>query len=473
MLPPDVLRALRRAAVAALAGCYLLIGPAWIASAHAEPPPQLPSDPTLAALIQQSLAARPELASAMAAVRASEERVGQSRALPDPMLQLGVQNDGFKSIEVGRTETSYVSLMASQTFPWPGKLRLQGNVAARDAEVARSAIVRVRLSTEAEVRRAYLELVLARQRATLLDEVEAIWRKALGVARAMYETGGASQTDLLRAQLELQRIKQRRVALETEAKLRVQALNRLRNHPLDEPIATPTRVDEQPALEPLRAVFSERAALARSPELAAARVAVLRSGESTALAERRRYPDFTVGTGIMYRGQMPPMWQVTLAAPVPLFSAGKQRHAAAESRALTQAAKNDVAALRQLIVLRTSERRAAFNAALETLAIYRQGLLVASRATAESTLAQYTTGKLSFAAVLEANAGYLADQEGYLQAVADAERILIAEAEVSLEPSVSLASAGGSGNMAAVSSAMPRPAGMSAAAAASASGAGM
>ena len=44
--------------------------------------------------------------------------------------------------------------------------------------------------------------------------------------------------------------------------------------------------------------------------------------------------------------------------------------------------------------------------------------------------------------MLEANAGYIADEESFLAAVADAQRIAIAAAEVSLDP-VGVAGAGG------------------------------
>src|SRR3954469_7898231 len=90
-------------------------------SVRAQTSVSLPSDPTLASLIQQSLSARPELARVRALVRANRERLPQARAMPDPMLQVGIQNDGFKSIQIGTMDTSYLSVMATQTFPWPGK----------------------------------------------------------------------------------------------------------------------------------------------------------------------------------------------------------------------------------------------------------------------------------------------------------------------------------------------------------------
>jgi outer membrane protein TolC len=68
----------------------------------------------LARLIDESLRARPELASAESLVRAERQRIPQAGALPDPMFQIGIQNDGFTSIEIGKQGTSFVSFMAQQ-----------------------------------------------------------------------------------------------------------------------------------------------------------------------------------------------------------------------------------------------------------------------------------------------------------------------------------------------------------------------
>ena len=406
-------------------------GPALAEPAPAQP--RLEGDATLSLLVQQSLAARPELVRAETLVRAAREKAPQVLALPDPMLQFGIQNDGFSSLEVGRMGTSYLSVMASQTFPWPGKLDRQGKLAELSVLGAKQGLARVRLSTEAEVRREYLELLLVRERITLLTQLEENWQSAFAIARVQYQSGTGAQLDLLRAELELSRLKQRRIALLAAEIGRVQALNRLRGHPLDEPIPTPRTLSQSPALAALRATFSVERALARSPELASARLDVTRASRASAVAERGSYPDLTVGAGVMFRGALPPMWQVTVAGPVPVFSGGKWSHAVAESRALGSAAESEVRELSQLIRLRSEERARAFMAVEESLAVYEQGgLLLTSQASAESALIQYRAGKLGFAAVLEANAGYLADKEGALEALADAHRLVIAEAEVSL-----------------------------------------
>jgi outer membrane protein TolC len=406
-----------------------------------QPPlPALPTDPVLAKLIEESLSARPELGQAMALVRAARERVPQAGAFPDPMLQVGIQNDGFTSIEIGKMETSWVSIMASQAFPWPGKQGLRSEIAELGAKQVEETVARLLLTTEAEVRRAYLDLLLTRDRLGLLDRLDAIWSKSAAVARTRYESGEGAQSDVLRSQLEVSRLKQRRFALQAQERALVQGMNRLRNHPLDEAIATsvhlaevgvPTIPDTQPAVED---------SLKRSPELAAARLGVAGSEKSQALARKSYFGDITVSAGVMPRGgDFPPMWLLSLGTTVPIFAGSKQNREVAETEARAAAEQKNFETIDQLLRLRIEERRTALSALLDTLKLYREGLLVQSEATSDSTLAQYSVGKVSFASVLEANAGLIADEDGYLQAIADAQRLAIAFHEVSLEATTTAA----------------------------------
>ncbi len=398
------------------------------------PAANISSDPLLAQLIAQSLAARPEIAGAKANVQAERERIPQAGVMPDPMLQVGIQNDGFTSIEVGRMPTSYYSIMASQTFPWPGKRDLQQQVVEFGAREGNYGVERARLSTEADVRRVYLGLILVRDRLELLDRLEKIWERSAGIARIRYEAGQGIQSDVLRSRLELERLKQKRLSLRVEERIRVQQLNRLRVHRLDEPIVTTVHVRDLPAVAPADESTVVRASLARSPELAAARLRVAQSEKSIALAQRNHYPDITVSAGLMYRGtMMPPMWLLTVGAPVPIFSGPKQTRNASENEARRVANQQNGDEVEQVLRLRVQERQAALASLNDTAKVYQSGLLQQSEATIDSTLSQYAVGKVSLASVLEANASYLNDVDGYLQTLADAQRVQIDAGEISLQ----------------------------------------
>ncbi|HET9554549.1 MAG TPA: TolC family protein, partial [Anaeromyxobacteraceae bacterium] len=390
-------------------------------------------DPGLDALVKECLAARPELKAADALVQAERERVPQAGALQDPILSLAIQNDGFQGIQIGKMETSYWQVMVTQPLPWPGKLGLRTDVAATGVKQAEAAVGRARLTVEAEVRRAYLDLVLVRDRLGLLGRLEELWARAEGMARARYESGEGAQSDILRAQLERNRLRQRRFALEAEERTRLQAVNRLRAHPLDEPYPTSASVaslalPEVPTVEEAQA-DAER----RSPELLQARLQVEKAAQQVALARRERYPDLAVTAGIMPRGSLDPMWQAGVSVSLPIFSGSKQWRAVAESEARAAASGGGAEAVRQLLRLRVEERVALLQSLVDSAQIYRSGLIVQSRATADSTMSQYRVGRVTFASVLEALGGVIADEDGALQAVAAAERVAIAAGEVSLD----------------------------------------
>ncbi len=196
-------------------------------AALAEPTtPGTATDPVLAELIRESLAHRPELRQADALVQAERERVPQASAWQDPVLTLGLQNDGFNGLQIGKMETSYYQVMVTQPIPWPGKTGLRSEVASVGARLAEASVSRARLTAEADVRRAYLDLVLVRDRLALLVKLEALWTKSEGLARNRYEASEGAQSDILRAQLERNRLRQRRWSLESEERTKLQAINR-------------------------------------------------------------------------------------------------------------------------------------------------------------------------------------------------------------------------------------------------------
>ncbi len=430
----------------ALALLVALAGPALAADPAAAPSgPALSADPVLAGYVSDALGSLPELARAQANNQADLERIPQSRAMPDPVLSLGIQNDGFRRIRIGEMESSYLSIMASQTFPWHGKRGLRGEVAGLEARLSETAVDRARLAIAADVGRAYLDLLLARDQLSLLGRVESLWTQAEAMARVRYETGDGAQSDLIRAQLERSRLKQRRWALEAEDRRRAAVLNRLRGHALDEALPVSRSLLDLPDPELPADAAAWQEAEAQSPELRRAELAAERSSRLVDLAGRDAYPDLTVSAAVMPRGDaFEPMWQAGVSFPVPVWSGSKQSRAVAENRLRQDASRQDVASVRQLLRQRVTERNLQLGALLEANRLYRTELLVQSEATVSSAMAQYQVGRTAFASVLDALGGYVADLGGYLESTAAAQRLDIARREVSLDPAAGM-SAGGAG----------------------------
>jgi len=94
-------------ATIALLASHVLAAEANPVSPHADthsastPAANLSSDPILTQLIAQSLAARPEIASAKATVQAERERIPQAGVMPDPMLQLEFRMTDLPALKSG------------------------------------------------------------------------------------------------------------------------------------------------------------------------------------------------------------------------------------------------------------------------------------------------------------------------------------------------------------------------------------
>lgn len=413
-------------------------------AARAEPPAtRLPADPLLESFLREALEKRPEIQQAQATARAERERVTQAGALPDPTLTLGIQNDGFQGIQVGKMETSFYQAMITQPLYWPGKRGLRTEVASRQAQAAEAQLLRVALTVDADVRRAYLDLLLVRDQLRLLARQESLWDQSEGIAKARYQVGAGPQADLLRAQLERTRQRQQRLALEAQERTRLQELNRLRGRALSEPIETGLSVADlpEPAVPPVAEALAD--AEARSPELLLARLQAEQADKRVELASRERYPDLAVSAGVMPRGALDPMWTLSVSVGLPVWSGRKQGPAAAESRARREADGQAALAVQQLLRLRTEERLALLEAARQTNQLYRGGLLVQSQGAADSTMSQYRVGRVTFASVLEALNGHVADHASYLDSLAQAQRLAIAQWELSLEAPASGAAAMG------------------------------
>ncbi len=427
----------------------LVLAAPGMAQAPLSSPPAV--DPILDALLRDAQVKHPDIQRAEAAVRMDQERIPQAGVLPDPTLSLGLQNDGFKRLEVGRMETSFYTVAFTQPFPWPGKRGLRKEVAAIGVDLSEASRSRVQMSLEADVRRGYTALLLVRAQKQLLAQQANFLEQAEQLARTRYEVGQGSQGDLLRAQLERTRLQLATWSLEAEECTALAALNRLRQHDPADPIPTTALLMELPEPDALAPEQVE----VRSPELAGARASVRQTEKLLDLAKLDRRPDFALTAGLMPRGALDPMWQVGVSISLPIYGRHKQQRAVAEHEHHRQGQGAEVESVRTLLRQRTEERLIQIQTLRRTRDLYREGLLVQSEASFKAQLAQYETGRAPFLGALEALNGWVGDQGAYLQALAQLQAQHIALREAALAPTVPIN--GGSLAAASLSSGISAP----------------
>jgi outer membrane protein TolC len=369
------------------------------------------SDPRLDALIEEALARNPALDAAEAAVVRSAERPEQAGALEDPMFSFGYQNDGWAPT-LGEEIMTFLRFGLAQDLPYPGKRDLRRNLALKEVESAVQARERARLDLVASVKRAYYALVEARALLVLLNEEEEIWKQIEGVSRARYSVGQGVQQDVLRVQIELSRLQERRAMLDADVAIREAELNALIGGPAGRSIESAAELSIRPvAAEVLEAVRKS------SPELAAARIAIEEGGLQVALAERERRPDFRVEGAYMNRGGLPSMWEAGIDVSLPLRR-GKLDAALAEAKAFEREAALRLEAVELALRFRTEERRARLASQERIAALYQEGIIPQNQLSVEAALASYRVGNVPFVTVLEALSRLYLDRSGYIRTLA-------------------------------------------------------
>ena len=353
------------------------------------------------ALVAEALARNPDLAAARGQVAAARARVSPAGALPDPVLTVSYENDGATP-SLGVEPMTRLQFMAVQAFPFPGKLGLQERVAKADAERAAMRPSRVALSLEADVRRAYADLLEARENLRLVDEQAEAWRQTEEVVRTRYSAGMGTQQDVLRAQSERTRLLQQRRRDEAAEARAVVELRRLLDRPADAPVPTARRlVPGESLLTPPAADFLKRA-LEETPELREAAAAKERSRLAEEVARHNLRPDFVASAGYMNRGSLPMMWAAGVGVSVPLWAGKKQRPLIVEAQSDLESASATEQSLRRQALARTEERLIRVRQLEGEARLDSDALLVQDRLAVDAALASYRTGSVPFVTVLEA-----------------------------------------------------------------------
>ena len=116
--------------------------------------------PIIAGAGREALKNNPEILAAQKRYEAARQRPSRESSLPDPMLSLGWTSNGnpLPGAGLGVDPTSNIGVSVSQELPAPGKLRLRGEIAAKEAEADFQQYLAVKLSVIARLKLAYHQL---------------------------------------------------------------------------------------------------------------------------------------------------------------------------------------------------------------------------------------------------------------------------------------------------------------------------
>jgi outer membrane protein, heavy metal efflux system len=279
--------------------------------------------------------------------------------------------------------------------------------------------VRLRLSEAA--RTAFYDYYLARREAEVNDSTSGLVTQFHEIAQSKYQVNQTTQQDVLQADVELATLESRRTELTRDEQVAIARINtllhRAADHPLPPPPAKLPLLDSLPTADILQQTAQSR------PDLFAMQARIRAEEANLALACKEYHPDLNLVA--KYDGFMPEDMrpQMGMELNVPL-QRGRRSAAVREAserlhqrRAEYQERLDQVRFEVQATVSRATQSQ-------QAIRLYEEKILPATQRSAESAQSNYTSGKLDFLRLIDAERQVYAQQAMYYQTIAEYHRRL-------------------------------------------------
>ena len=356
----------------------------------------------LASVLTAVERSNPRLDAARATARAARARIPSVTRLPDPQLQLGWMNYELPNLRpmdvIGMTQ-----LQLMQMVPVAGKLRLAGIAETARADATATRVEDVSLDLRQRASMAFYDIYSVDGTLAVARETRRLLQDIGDIAAKMYEVGDGRQADVMRANVELARMQEDIVRMESLRTTMAARLNALQSEPPGAPVGAPRLPRFPAALPALDSLV--RLAEQNRPMLRAGAQDVDVADASAQLAQREIWPD--VQLGVQYGQQPGPggaqrMGSLMIGASLPIYAKNRQLERREEANAMRAMAVSDLAAMRAETRGAVGEAHASLLRARHLAELYRTSVLPQAEATVTSSLASYRVGAVNFMTLLDA-----------------------------------------------------------------------
>lgn len=333
-----------------------------------------------------------QIAVARDAWQAAKQVPRQVSTLPAPTFTYQNMSVGSPRPFAGYTNNNfaYIGIGASQELPYPGKLRLRGEVAKREADVMGVELDATEASVADAVKVDYIHLAYLQEAVSILRENERVLDQLIKDATAHYEVGQGSQADVLQAQVERTKIV-REITSNAEERGNTEAdLKALLHRDQD----SPDIVAEDLTENPLRYTSAELLQMVRknNPQIQVDTSTVQKQDVALASAKRDGKPDF----GLAYMWQQndrkyPDYYMFTFNLRLP--RKGRVRAEIAEAAENLAQSKEELDAHLQQQLAQVKRGYVTVTNDEQLLTEYREGLIPQSDAAYRSTLNSYASNR--------------------------------------------------------------------------------
>ncbi len=353
----------------------------------------------LAALIAEAESNNTQITSAEHGARAARQVAPQKTTLPDPKLTLQQFSVGSPRPFAGYTNSdfAYIGIGASQELPYPGKLRLRGQVAEREADTQQAQVEVTKVSVDDAVKVDYLQLAYLQETLGILQNNQSILDQLIQDATIHYKVGQGMQEDVLQAQVDRTKIV-REITMHHQQMGQIQAAFK---GVLHRDQASPDIVTERLSESKIQLSSAQLLELVRqhNPQVQVDAGSIRKQDAQLASAKREGKPDF--GLSYMYQNtdrKYRDYYMLTFDVRFPR----KKRVDAeiAEAAEMLAQSKESLDAGLQRQLADTQQQLVLANSDEDLLKEYREGLIPQSDAAYRATLSAYAANREQFTHVL-------------------------------------------------------------------------
>jgi outer membrane protein, heavy metal efflux system len=382
--------------------------------------PVLTPDSGLSNFLAYAMLNQPSVEAAYYDWLASVERITEARSFPDPQFTF--------QMDIQKVVTSVMpGLMGN--IPWPDKLRVGAEVASAESQAKFFNFQSAILQTAFDVKRAYYQLYFLGEKIRVDHETLQLLSDLEKLALAQNEVGKVTLQDVLRAQIEQDRLRTELANLEDSRTSLTAQFEAALGMKADEPAPPIPQHFESTSLD-LTADHLFETALAQNQRLKAISAEIRSAEASIALARKSNGPDFSLGfmadvlaSPTLYRlpggpGTISlPIWRDKIAAQI------------AEAQANKRSAEARLSAEQIALAVAFAEKSFLYRETSRNLLLLREQLLPKANLSLEVARSGYLAGQIDFLNLTDTERTLLGFKLDQVEASAQREVVL---AELSL-----------------------------------------
>ncbi len=334
-------------------------------------------------------------------------------------MGISIKNEGFNSLSIRNEMMSAVGVSVMQTIPFPSKLFARGDIQKQLKNSEYSRYVAVRLRVRRQVREYFYELWFRSEEQQIIQNMLNELQRAKEAAESLYRVGRGFQEHVLRAQLEMSRLREKLILSRIREKDARSNLAHLLNLSGGELTGTPQKVKISGTIANLPHEEMLKLLEEKNPELQAFAYLLRARKENLQLARLQYFPDFSLAMGWYVRDGFPDIWEARVGVTVPLYWWHRQINQVREASFEFAETEKRFEDLKIRLVSQLTYYVQAYDDSRRLLQLYQDALIPQASAAVESAMQAYQVGKLDFINLIEDTLTLLKYRVEYARVYAD------------------------------------------------------